>query len=493
MVKRLSVQELNKVSHGREIWCFGCGKRLNEMLALYKEESFVENVTKLIDNNKSIHGKIKRVGRKQVCITGADVIRKSSLCNMILLITSDSYKAIYEEVKEELAAHMADCYAYPLYYYSMASRLMRLFCRFPVRKQLIFAAGNEPHENADAIVRYLSQEYKGRRYKVIYLTDGEAEENRPVSCLDKNLIRRKANIMRVMQYCWLYAGTSCLLYENEPIVKVRPEQKLIYMNHGTIPLKYVSDVLGQPEEVDYALCPSRQCASLYEEQYHLEPKKQLYIMPPRIQTLLYHRESIEQVVPLRGRQVIIWLPTFRQLRGTDRRDSDVTETFSILNPPGSFARLDRKLEENRKLLVIKPHPREKTDEQIPDCCSHIKLLTEDELKGKNLALHEILGSTAALITDYSGIAFEYMLLDKPICYLTADMDEYTRGFSVEFPMDYMPGTKVNDLAELFDFLDEVKNNKDDYRVERERVMKRIYGENIWENGAEKLIEFLDKI
>ena len=86
-----------------------------------------------------------------------------------------------------------------------------------------------------------------------------------------------------------------------------------------------------------------------------------------------------------------------------------------------------------------------------------------------------------------------MLLDKPICYLTADMDEYTRGFSVESPMDYMPGTKVNDLAELFDFLDEVKNNKDDYRVERERVMKRIYGENIWENGAEKLIGFLDKI
>ena len=106
MVKRLSVQELNKVSHGREIWCFGCGKRLNEMLALYKEEPFVENVTKLIDNNKSIHGKIKRVGRKQVCITGADVIRKSSLCNMILLITSDSYKAIYEEVKEIGRAHV---------------------------------------------------------------------------------------------------------------------------------------------------------------------------------------------------------------------------------------------------------------------------------------------------------------------------------------------------------------------------------------------------
>ncbi len=492
MVKRLSVQELNKISVKKEVWCFGCGKRLNDMLNLYRKESFVQRITKLIDNNEKIHGHIKKIGESQVCITGADVIRKKGSCNVILLITSDSYNVIYEGLKEEIKEYMISCYVYPIYYYSVTEKLIRFFSRFPIRRQMIFMAGSEPHENADAIVRYHTEEYKGRKYKIIYLTDGKAVKNQPVIYLDKNLVRLRANIIKVIRYCWLYAGTAYLLYENEPIHKVRCEQKLFYMNHGTIPLKRVNDVLSQPEEVDFALCPSKRCAQLYEEQYHVARNKQLYIMPPRIQTFLYHQKSIEQIIPLRGRQIIIWLPTFRQLRGTERRDSAVMETLSILKNQEVFAKLDCKLKQNRQLLVIKPHPREETEERIPDFCSHIKIITDEKLNSNNLVLHEIMGNTAALITDYSGIAFEYLLLNKPICYLIGDMDEYTRGFSVKFPKEYMPGPKVKNLMEFFDFLDDVKSNKDTYQTERKQVMKKIYDENIWENGAEKLIEFLDR-
>lgn len=89
---------------------------------------------------------------------------------------------------------------------------------------MIFMAGSEPHENADAIVRYHTEEYKGRKYKIIYLTDGKAVKNQPVVYLDKNLVRLRANIIKVIRYCWLYAGTAYLLYENEPIQKVRCEQ-----------------------------------------------------------------------------------------------------------------------------------------------------------------------------------------------------------------------------------------------------------------------------
>jgi CDP-glycerol glycerophosphotransferase (TagB/SpsB family) len=54
-----------------------------------------------------------------------------------------------------------------------------------------------------------------------------------------------------------------------------------------------------------------------------------------------------------------------------------------------------------------------------------------------------------LVTDYSSLAFDFMLLDRPIVYFVPDLDEYTRyrGFYFD-PLEMMPGALVRDAAEL---------------------------------------------
>ena len=70
MIKRFSVQRLNYLSHTKEIWCIGCGKRFNEMLEMYRKESFVEKISVLMDSNSNLWGVSKQVGKnKYVFVT----------------------------------------------------------------------------------------------------------------------------------------------------------------------------------------------------------------------------------------------------------------------------------------------------------------------------------------------------------------------------------------------------------------------------------------
>ena len=63
--------------------------------------------------------------------------------------------------------------------------------------------------------------------------------------------------------------------------------------------------------------------------------------------------------------------------------------------------------------------------------------------------HAYLPLCDVLVTDYSSLAFDFMLLDRPIVYFVPDLDEYTRyrGFYFD-PLEMMPGPLVRDAAEL---------------------------------------------
>ena len=73
----------------------------------------------------------------------------------------------------------------------------------------------------------------------------------------------------------------------------------------------------------------------------------------------------------------------------------------------------------------------------------------------------------ALITDYSSIYLDYMVLENPIIFLPYDLKEYEG--SVGFTMDYnqnTPGPKPKDFS---DFLTEFKNIKDAPEPYREQI------------------------
>lgn len=135
-------------------------------------------------------------------------------------------------------------------------------------------------------------------------------------------------------------------------------------------------------------------------------------------------EFFEQYPQYKGKKIVLYAPTFR---GNASKCWCVGEEYA--------ARLQEKLGDDYAVL-IKMHPR-----------LHSNLTNCDFPTNKLFPVADL------LITDYSSLVFEYALFKKPIVLFVPDLQEYKRGFYLDFELD-MPGVIVTDGEKLSD---EVQN------------------------------------
>ncbi|MDR0917710.1 MAG: CDP-glycerol glycerophosphotransferase family protein [Oscillospiraceae bacterium] len=133
------------------------------------------------------------------------------------------------------------------------------------------------------------------------------------------------------------------------------------------------------------------------------------------------------------------------------------------------------LEVNDAALVYKLHPVEQNaflgiDNNFNKHCFE---LTDNMLFSNDVRYDEILNAFDVLITDYSSIAFDWLLLNRPILYLVPDYDKYckSQGFVFNNIDDYMPGDKVKTFCELLAALESAFNDTQKYHNQIENVIK----------------------
>jgi len=78
------------------------------------------------------------------------------------------------------------------------------------------------------------------------------------------------------------------------------------------------------------------------------------------------------------------------------------------------------------------------------------VLRADALSWTNTDPYQILSAADLLITDYSSVYFDYLLLDRPTVFVPVDVDQYraARGFLLEPYEFWTPGPKVLDQEAL---------------------------------------------
>ena len=86
-------------------------------------------------------------------------------------------------------------------------------------------------------------------------------------------------------------------------------------------------------------------------------------------------------------------------------------------------------------------------------------------------MYKFVALTDALLSDYSSIAIDYLIVDRPIAYTLDDFEEYrkTRGFLVEDPRVYMPGYHLYVFDDLKRFILDLFEGKDLYKEQREQM------------------------
>ncbi len=186
-----------------------------------------------------------------------------------------------------------------------------------------------------------------------------------------------------------------------------------------------------------------------------------------------------------GYKVIVYLPTFRDRTGTLLLNiMDEQEMASFL----SF------LEENRILFITKFHFAN-TFIQHADIFGDINRSNTILNLPSSLDVYNLLKLSDMLITDYSSVYFDYLLLNRPILFYPYDLDCYAnRDRGLIFDYDgYTPGRKAYTLQELMQEIKNIIENgfDDGYQDARNRLKNRIF-EVKEKPGSYYIIEFLKK-
>ena len=99
--------------------------------------------------------------------------------------------------------------------------------------------------------------------------------------------------------------------------------------------------------------------------------------------------------------------------------------------------------------------------------------------------------TDVLITDYSSISTDYVLLNKPIIYTLDDYEEYknSRGFSIDDPKQYFVGYHVHNKEELFVAIGDCADGLDIYLNERNKMLPQMHT-HVDGNASKRILDHL---
>jgi hypothetical protein len=173
-----------------------------------------------------------------------------------------------------------------------------------------------------------------------------------------------------------------------------------------------------------------------------------------------------------GRRIVLVAPTFRDSRATP---------MSL--DPATVAMIDRFCEEQRVEMVFKFHSHERGASSIRGLHLHQCAPESD--------LYPLFPLASALVTDYSSIYMDFLLLDRPVLFFVPDLDEYlATDRQLQFDFEEMtPGPKATDWEALVANLKE-QWNRDDYVTERARLRQLAFDEIPQEEAVPKLFALM---
>lgn len=269
---------------------------------------------------------------------------------------------------------------------------------------------------------------------------------------------------------FLRCGVGFYCFGKYPI-KPAKNQTIINLWHGA-PLKRIGNMEPALKDIDYnfftyVLATSEFYAGIMMQVFRCGREQILVEGQPRNDALFSALTAEQRGIKDSCHKIIAWLPTYRNEKPLQDEKKDCWPVPLLAYEEAE--QLNERLAAAGCRLIIKLHPLQ-YHEKLP-AFSHIEVLDQQEMEKRYGNLYQMLKLADALITDYSSIYFDYMLLDRPIGFTVDDMELYAkeRGFVFEDPQAYMPGEKITSADELSLFIRHVIDGADPYAEQRRRV------------------------
>lgn len=367
-------------------------------------------------------------------------------------------------------------YAYNAFFGLINRIWFKLLCVKPIDEKLIVLESNDDCcDNAYAFFDYLRSTGISDEYCIVWLVDHKENfhdtsrvkyvRKRPHPLYDSDTINA---LVTCKWYIFDHVNAFAILNKRE-------QQKVVYLCHGYAGFKAKKgynklkvDLIVTTGEV-----PLQGCNDFFGNQipkavlgfsrldYFYTNKK--YDFAKELCNIGYYKKNL------------IWLPTFRKsdIKSISEDYLNNTETgLPLLETEEDFLRFNSFLAKESIQVIIKIHPLQSGFDFFKKKFSNIKIIGNQYLFENEIQLYQIIPVFDALITDYSSVSTDYLLLDKPIVYILDDIEEYkkTRGLYPEDPLVYMPGDHVYSYEQLKSAIIRIARNDDQYSKEREDLV-----------------------
>ncbi len=492
----VSAYVLKRKLKNKEVVVFGTGQRLKTMCEDFKECRFEEKIAYAVDNNSAVWEREKNINNHKIIIRSPQYLADNVKKNTVILITTDRVAEVFAQLQNYRSLEKIKCYKFPETRYSATTIFNKLFLKLPLKNYIMLQGEGDSCENAMALTEYMMRHNIKEKYKLIWLCSHPErfKSDKYIVYINRRAELEEKSLFKIWQYHYYRCVSKYLMYENKFIQKMRPEQVSIYLKHGTFMLKDVKGKIIIPKNVNYAICTSENYADLAAEQESINKERLLFCGSPRLDFLYKKKDVLSQIgIASEGYRYIIWLPTMRQATfSVTRVDTKKVYPYGIpiMQEDDDWKHLNETLENFKIKLIIKPHPRQDLSVFKIGDYNNILFVPQSVLDEHLFTIHSLMRETVAMISDYSSIAFDYMLLNRPIAYTVDDMEEYVMGFSVSDPMHFMPGDKIRELDDLLLFLKNVANGTDSYLEERTAIKDYIHKYQD-ANNCERFISMLE--
>lgn len=323
-------------------------------------------------------------------------------------------------------------------------------------------------DNVKAFYDYLIENGYNKKYKfVVSINDWEQHINNKPENVE--FVNNKAGIKYFMKSKYAF-----YCFGKYPI-KPAKTQTVVNLWHG-MPLKRIGNMESGLEKIDYnyftkIISTAKLFNPILMKSFSCSEEQVVILGQPRNDELFVKNRIMDSAIRRGSDKVLVWLPTYR-------------DEYQEIPLPGinveQIEELNEFLREQDTRLIVKIHPLQKFSDKLKKL-SNVEFVTQDKLNKSKMTVYSLLRSADALITDYSSVYFDYLLLNRPIAFSVEDIKKYKeeRGFSFDNPFEYMPGPHINDLEGLKKFIEDVKTGNDQFEVLRGAVNEKV---NYYKDG-----------
>ena len=336
----------------------------------------------------------------------------------------------------------------------------------PKNKRFIcFRSAFQYPDNIQAVLDALIKSGKDKKYKLICIGNGFDNYHQ------NNIVKVKDKTVKAMLYFFIskYVVWDVGIFYSVPAIK---SQISLNLWHGTSLKK-----IGFYEEEEkpyrtstYAIAYSPLFAEKISHAFDIplhdvlvtgEPRNDYFAVQAADEILLKCNIPVGK-----DYRYVIWMPTFRQSKNHNVNNGKKYEFGIPLLNSDNIDSLDKCAAANKVIIILKWHGSQILPKQLNrDKYSNLVFLTNDQLVACGIPFYSLVSRCHALITDYSSIYVNYMVLDRPICFAYDDFEEYVkdRGFMFDNIDEIMPGFKARSFDDILRFVEDTAKGEDRFK------------------------------